>query len=646
MATDDDAPPSQTTPGSQSPRRNRIRNQTRRASILRGLRAGGLLAAVMAAAWAWWQARQNPGMLGPHSNGLDPLLLSFILLLTAATVWTFYAYIVEPADSPRPRRTLLLAALLVLIPSTIAVVLLGRYWWQRSQTIGLPYPVLSQLAIASAGIGVALTAGLLLHLERDSRTPSKQPLRRRLRPSRTTTAVAVLTIAAATTALTLPGLTFPARSVEVSGLRPASVPNALGEQILWQRAFDNNESDSLRYVVSGTTGPIAITDHGAQGLDPQTGETTWSYTRPASTFSLCGYKHDSGACYAALSPNRAHMVLAYHAGFGRTLFVGINTTTGHADFEYMHHSPADTDPAQYRRQITDHVFVSGPEIISLADGSQLATLPEVTMPSCDGHSFCFTSPVLHDPSNLQGGHSTLILGAYCPNTLPMGPESIWCEMVVAPDDDLTAITTVNGILPTDNNGPVVANGWTVRLHDPDAANQEISEQLGTSHSRPVDAVSLDALSGADNTAPIPLGDLIQPLNNNGSCTLTVQGASSTEVVFDPATGQVNTTQELTERAYGPGYLNTLTVEEPREISEQPDGSISVEYTGIDIHNADNKIAMHLDHADLAAAGGTLAYYHDGYLVPAPGVVALVYDRAVVDDNNGTSNHQTVVVGLG
>ncbi|RAX19647.1 hypothetical protein DRB06_12085 [Actinomyces sp. Z5] len=638
----DDAPPSETTPGSQSPRRNRIRNQTRRDSILRGLRAGGLLATVIAGAWAWWQAWRNPGMLGLHSSGLDPLSLSFILLLAAATVWAFCACIVEPADSPRPRRTLLLAALLVLIPSTIAVVLLGRYWWQRSQAIGLPYPVLSQLAVVSAGIGVTVTAGLLLHLERGSRTPSKQLLRRR--PTRTTTAVAVLTIAVATIALMLPGLTFTARSIEVSGLRPASVPNALGEQILWQRAFDTNESDSFRYVVSGTTGPIVITEHGAQGLDPHTGETTWSYTRPASTFSLCGYNHDSGTCYAAMSPNHAHMVLAYHASFGRTLFVGINTTTGHANFEYMHHSSADTDPAQYRRQITDHVFVSGPEIISLADGSQLATLPEVTMPSCDGHSSCFTPPVLHDPSNLQGGHSTLILGAYCPNTVPMGPESIWCEMAVAPDDDLTAITTVNGILPTVNDGPVVANGWTVRLHDPDAANQEISEQLGTSHSRPVDAVSLDALSGADNTAPIPLGDLIQPLNNNGSCTLTVQGASSTEVVFDPATGQVNTTQELTERAYGPGYLNTLTVEESKEISEQPDGSISVEYTGIDIHNADNKVAMHLDYADLATDNGDIISGDSP--VPAPGVVTLVYDRAVVDDNDGTSKHQTVVVGLG
>ncbi|WP_143233333.1 hypothetical protein [Actinomyces ruminis] len=679
MSTDDDAPPSQPMPGSRSPRRN----QTRRADILRGLRAGGLLAAAIAGIWAGWQARRNPGVLGPHSSSLDPLSLSFILLLVAATVWAFYACIVEPADSPRPRRTLLLAAMLVLVPTTIAVVLIGRYWWQRSQAIGLPYPVLSQLAVASAGIGATVTASLLLHLERGSLTPSKQPLLRHLRPTRTTTAVAVLTITVATTALALPANTFQPQSTQVTATEAEPIPETLGNQGIWWHTFDHNDSDSLKGVVAGATGPIVITEHGAQGLDPHTGETTWSYTRPAEIQPFeggkCRASDTVAGCSVGLSPDRTHLVLGYGTGGEATLLVVLDTTTGAVAFEHMH--AIDDVDRTWRSwgthiQVTDHVLAAGEEVLSLTDGSLVASLPEVDIAACDNDSMCYSyggdEPSYQSEwvfsSFFQGGHSTLILGAYCPHTDPLTSSAVWCDVTLAPDNDLTAVTTVGGILPEFDSGPVVVDGWTVRYDDPEATYQDVGERpKDFIDTHPVDAVSLDALSGAGDAAPVPLGDLIYPEQVRASRTLKVLGISPTVVIFDPITGQVNDLQKLTEQRSGLGYLDDLKIRQPLEygnvearleyirehgLEESPEELGYKDWKDLEARNHDYSAIQQLnyeditDPADIAAADGTLAYYHDGYLVPAPGVITLVHDRAVVDDNDGTSNHQTVVVGLG
>ncbi|WP_139240854.1 hypothetical protein [Actinomyces glycerinitolerans] len=679
----DDAPLSQPTPESQSPRRNRVRNQTRRDSILRGLRAGGLLATAMAGAWAWWQAWRNPGMLGPHGSGLDPLSLSFILLLAAATVWAFYACIVEPADSPRPRRTLLLAALLVLIPSTIAVVLLGRYWWQRSQAIGLPYPVLSQLAVVSAGIGVTVTAGLLLHLERGSRTPSKQLLRRR--PTRTTTAVAVLTIAVATAALALPANTFQPRSTQVTATEAEPIPEILGNHVLWQHVFNGDETD-VRGIISGTAGPIAITNHGAQGLDPHTGETTWSYTRPAHT-SVFNRMYDTScqgaeqaACHAVLTPDRSTLIVRYDAGPSNALLVALDTMTGEVRFEHMYHFVGDNRFSWDRGpnvQVTDNVLVIDQEILSITDGSHMGSLPRTDLPDCPGDSSCsnydLDSEWVFSPF-FQGGHSTLILGATCRYYDASGFET-WCELILAPDSDPAATMNVSGIVPSDSSiatrGPTVVDGWTVRYRDPEVAGQELDREQKQGRLKedalanldlPIEVVSLDALSGTDtDQQPVPLAYPGRPMANRATRTLGISGTENVgeryqhpvlSDVFNPVDAQVYPIEELTEQATGLGYLDTLAVTQPNDVR----GTGLSGWKSLDVLNPDGSVALHLDYeditdpADIAAADGTLAYYHDGYLVPAPGVVALVYDRAVLQDNDDGANNftarQTVVVGLG
>ncbi|PHP52772.1 hypothetical protein BW737_007990 [Actinomyces ruminis] len=132
-----------------------------------------------------------------------------------------------------------------------------------------------------------------------------------------------------------------------------------------------------------------------------------------------------------------------------------------------------------------------------------------------------------------------------------------------PDSDLSAVTTVRGIVPSSERGwdadPVVADGWTVRYADPDATYEELnrSDQAAnpSSLSFPLEAVSLDALAGADDTEPVALGDLNRPERNESARTLTVLGTTEPKTLtprthFDPTTKQVYTDTDTPSA--GPG----------------------------------------------------------------------------------------------
>ncbi|MDO4899714.1 hypothetical protein [Actinomyces sp.] len=625
--------------------------------LLRGLRAGGLITAIGAGVQAMSQESRNPGMLEAASGGLTPMLA--LLTPVAVLVWVHYARLV--AVHPRHDRTraaTLLVLLLAVVPAFAVTVLFGRLWLRQSGAIGMDYPVLFPLTITAAGLALTIAADVLLRLARKQHPAGRQKLRRRLRLTPTALAAAAITLLIAASTLTLPSLSFPvrARSVWLTAVRPVAVPDTVDDDVAWQRVFE--ETEPVLGVIAGTFSPLVITDHGVLGLDPNSGYTDWIQTRPASTIKIgdCDGGQQEASCYAALSPNRAHLVIAYDAGPTRTLFVGIDTATGRIAFEHMrHHSNHDWSGRENRLQITDHVLMVDDEVLSLADGSVLATaVPEARFPVCEDDWGCATSG-WEPASFFQGGHSTLIVGAYCPSD-----RRGWCELALAPDVNPTAITIVGGVVPAGSQAsPVVVDGWTVRYRDPDAVKTELVEQAtgaAEAVTHPLDAVSLDSLSGAAPTPVVPLGNLAAPVREHATRTLRVQAGSSAgsaDVVFEPATGKAGTVQELSERASGRGYLDALATRRSGSTS-------SPEEVGFDVVAPDGTVAVHLDPEDIegytAVSAADQRYLNDGYLAPAPGIIALVCSRSAAAEgpdgsaraSSGAGNSgstETVVVGL-
>ncbi|SHE24935.1 hypothetical protein [Actinomyces glycerinitolerans] len=723
MATDDDAPPSQPTPGSRPLRRNRIRNQTRRDSILRGLRTGGLLATAMAGIAGAWARRgitvdtELPEWLRPDARLIPVLILlasaiwiatsmlperkrrlfpgrSILavlllgMLLVVAACWSliglmsvndislililailapiFWAAAVSMTEdlrtSPRGRHTTIavITILLGALPST-GTYLLGRSWWQQSQDIGLPYPVLWQYAVAVAGLGVGAVAGVLLHATTAGTYKERRHMLRLPHTGRTSTITMSLTVGIAVIALMAPSQVYVSQSVQVPVTDGQPVPETLGNHFAWQRVFDRQDEGRVHGVIPGSVGPIVITEHGAQGLDPSTGETTWSYHREAQTTLLafnsapCD-EEEQAHCHAALSPDRTHLVIVY-AGAGGDLFVSLNTTTGEVAFE---RTVTDWRDREVPIQITDHIVTAGTELLSLTDGSVVAELPDHDTGSDQSeaqwpkyvHSSDPEAPRVYSPF-LQGGHSTLILGVNC-SDLGIGSEyATWCEITVAPDTDPEATRTVEGIVPVfedwDYTGIAIADGWTVRYSDPAAVHESLGTRFGTdSLGYSIEAVNLDALSGVDADAqPVTLGDSDRPIPPNAASTLGIRDPEAyayrfyrpaLSAVFDPMTEQVHSAGDLTEQATGRGYLDTLVVEK------------SVDYSGLDVLDLNEKVVLHLSLSQIAspedfATANDTPLVSNGYLVPAPGTVALVYERLAVDSAKHPTKEQIVVCGL-
>ncbi|NDR53148.1 hypothetical protein [Actinomyces sp. 565] len=722
-AADDDATPSPARTRSRSPRRNLVRGQAQRTGFLRGLRAGGLLTAAIAGTAGVWARRgitvntELPERLQPDA-GLIPVLILLApaiwitmstlpeggrrpftgrsvraalllgMLLIVAACWSliglmpiddislililavlapiFWAAAVSMAEdlraSPRWRHApMALMTVLLAAPPAISAYLLGRSWWQQSEDIGLPYPVLLQYAVAVAGLGVGAVAGVLLRAASVAAPGVRRRTLRRPRADWPAMIAMILTVGLAVTALAAPARVYVSQSVQVAAAAGQPVPETLGSQFTWQRVFDRRAEDRIHGIIPGSAGPIAITEHGAEGLDPSTGETTWSYRRKAHTTHLalndppCG-EEEQVHCHAALSPDRAHLVIVY-AGVDGSLFVSLDTATGEVTFE---RTVVDWRGSAVPFQITDHVVTAGAEVLSLSDGSVVAELPDrgagsdqsgAQRPEYARGSGPGTPRI--DSPFLQGGHSTLILGAKCTDPSTISENATWCEVTVAPDTDPGASRTVEGIVPVyshrDHTGIAIVDGWTVRFSDPAAVRESLgtrfdAESLGYS----IEAVSLDTLSGVDaDTQPVTLGDLDRPISPNAASTLGIRDPEAyayrsyrpaLSVVFDPMTEQVYSAGDLTEQATGRGYFDTLIVKK------------NLEHSGLDVLDLNEKVVLHLGLGQVASpedfvAANDIPLVSSGYLVPAPGTVVLVYERDAVDSAKHPTKEQLVVCGL-
>ncbi|PHP52777.1 hypothetical protein BW737_008015 [Actinomyces ruminis] len=457
-------------------------------------------------------------------------------------------------------------------------------------------------------------------------------------------------------------------SVQVPDAAVAPIPDVLGEEVAWQQVIRYDDRDAITGVTAGAAGPIIVTTHGASGLDSATGEQTWSYTRPDSLVRIgnpCDSKtgldglpepYDDASCYAVLTPDRSRLVLGYDADQGLLLVV-LDTTTGEAVFEHTHtYGGGEGRNTGARKRsyvhVTDRVLMVGEKVLSLDDGSPLATVPTSALPDVGLTNDCPRDDVelcerLEGPSS--GGHATLILGLACwrPDH-DYDKNSTWCEVQIAPDDDPTAIQTVAGVVPAEYGGPEAIEGWIVRYADPDAAYAELSQSSreGTEPAEeaagrglPLEAVDLDSVSGSRPAETVPLDGLggtvrsyrirhpYRVLTAEGNPEETEQAA---EAYIVPSADEAYTGEELAGQTSGAAYLETLNVHRSKD-------------EGVSVVRPDGEVVLHLD--DYPAATDWLPTSGSGYVLRAPGVVAVVDQHAAVEQATGDASYELIITAL-
>ncbi|RAX19641.1 hypothetical protein DRB06_12055 [Actinomyces sp. Z5] len=630
--------------------------QRRSTEMLRGLRFGALVIAVIVGVWAWQQANHYNGAFRLSENARNSALGGGLLLVAATCcVWLLLAPTTSQTKQPRA----LVRALVPAVLFTAASLLFGWTWWRESQDIQMSYPALAQLAVAALALGAAGVADILI---RDRHNHHAKPRSRRirlLRPTRPAAVATALTLAVGAVTLALPAEHYAAKSVQVPAAPAQPVPESLSDSVTWRRTIQIPNAGDLQPiggVIAGAAGPIVITDHGAIGLDPSTGKTTWSYTRGGKLVTFgddyC-WKEGNAWCYAAISPDRSRLVLGYNAGWLGTPLVVLDTTTGEVVFEYIYNydSIARLGP---NIQVTDQVLRAGRNILSLRDGSIQSTLPYSTFYEYENPHYCGDRNIKRCwkyPGPTQGGHSTLVYGTICGN--PSQPENIepkddrnrWCALLTAPDDDPTALTLVDAVVPTFREAPEYVGGWTVRYADPDAAYTELSRHQDPKEvdtlSFPLEAVSLDTLAGTDDVDPVALGSLNRPEYNRSTRTLAVLGAAPTaeeatvQARFDPATRTVNHVDDANSDPTGPGYLDDLRLTAPQA------------QEGIDLVRSDGRLALYLDYYSEDPAQEPYYTSNDApYIVQAPGVITVVDLHSARDSSGDGYRHELVIYGVG
>ncbi|WP_103061514.1 hypothetical protein [Actinomyces qiguomingii] len=495
----------------------------------------------------------------------------------------------------------------------------------------------------------------------------------RPRPSRLAFIATILVLAVGAAALVIPQRMHAPESVQVPPAAVALRPDTLGEEVAWQGVIHYDDRDAITGVTAGAAGPVIVTAHGASGVEPATGEQTWSYTRPASLRRIGNpcerdgvpEPHTDASCYAVLTPDRSRLVLGYDAGPLGVLLVVLDAATGEVAFEHMYAYRSDEDnrTSAGRRvgiHLTDRVLMMGEEVVSLDDGSRLATVPESALPDLGFTNDCPRDDVelcerLEGPSS--GGHATLILDLTCwrPDH-DYDKNSTWCEARIAPDDAPTAIQSIAGVVPAESGGPEVIEGWVVRYADPDAAYAELShnsrEDVDASEEAagrglPLEAVDLDSVSGSEPAVTVPLYGFARVYSyrtRHPYRVLTVEGGpedagrsagdaatgAAAEALIVPSAGGVYTAAELAGQTSGAAWLETLNVHRSKT-------------DGVSVMRPDGELVLHLN--DYPAADNWLPTSGAGYVLRAPGVIAVVDQHVVVDQTTRNTSYELIITAL-
>ena len=524
----------------------------RGALTLRALRWGGLIGALVLTATALVLRRElkDPSSLVPN----EVFTATGYMIVGGLLVWPFLNF----REKKSPVLTTVMITVMAALGMTTSTSLILT-WWNTYQETG--FSVLFLLALAGVALSATLflSVGPLLHYLRTRTTavgnsdpddPSRwTPLQRktgektdkglprykRIRvPRRTRVYLTAIVIAPALTLGSAIAGTWalinPVQHVTATTPADASLtpPTSLAPKASWSKEISSTELTT----VAGAGGPILLTDEGIMALNPKDGSVLWSYSRKQATFAPNSY---SDSPRLITSPNGKYVTtriqLPTFVASPHAITLVFDALTGRLVFERQ-------GTGGYL-QLTDSAVLDDDTAFSLADGSQMWTLPESSSVSYSG----------------PAGHASFILGYFEDDAVevtPSGTKKAAMTITVCPQNNPTAEVEVQQILSEftfdeefSNTFTSFINGWVARY----------TGELDSSGNPMAEAISLDALAKVDgsdatsfplgttsgiNTVASRLSDSIvtYPVIAADAVSKYPQANARAATVFDPSTNTV------------------------------------------------------------------------------------------------------------
>ena len=519
---------------------------------MRALRWGGVVGAVAFGVTALVLSRELTEASSVIPDKASTLM--WCMFFGGLLVWPFFNF----REKKGPILTTIVTTVMAALGMTTSASL-TLAWWDTYQETG--FSVLFLLALAGVTLSAALflSAGTLLHYLRmrttqagigDPNDPSRWrrlhiktgektdkglPHYERIRvPRRTRAYFATLIIAPALTlgsaiagtwALINPVHHVIAKAPADASLAP---PTSLAPKASWSKEISSTELTT----VAGAGGPILLTDEGIMALNPKDGSVLWSYSRKQATFAPNSY---SDSPRLIPSPNGKYVTtriqLPTFVASPHAITLVFDALTGRLVFERQ-------GTGGYL-QLTDSAVLDDDTAFSLADGSQMWTLPESSSVSYSG----------------PAGHASFILGYFEDDAVevtPSGTKKAAMTITVCPQNNPTAEVEVQQILSEftfdeefSNTFTSFINGWVARY----------TGELDSSGNPMAEAISLDALAKVDgsdatsfplgttsgiNTVASRLSDSIvtYPVIAADAVSKYPQANARAATVFDPSTNTV------------------------------------------------------------------------------------------------------------
>jgi len=487
--------------------------------MLRGIRAGALLAAVALASLTVWFLRYD--IIAPAIFLSEMRWYPFLFMMLF--VWHYGSTNTMATRVAAPALLVVLSTIILAISVNASVMELGESGFLPERPIAIGATHLS--------LGVLAASDVLLrtHPARHRGGPHDIARWRPLASGETSRTASALT-GLVTLALALAVALAPVRAVRPDrqlAPEPSEIPATpatMAGDLAW--TLDLDEDDT---IAAGAAGPILVTGSEIRGLDPADGSTRWAYNRPGAR--LIEWEHVGSDIITG--PDRRYAAFATktpdNPGKGRrgraerAWVTVLDTVTGRIAAERS--ARIDSDSGLVSVQLTDTAALIGTEAIDLTTGTTLWTLPASE-----------TEPDYAGPA----GHSTFILNIE-ENTSPLA-----AAIVLAPQDDPGRRTDLDNVsLDDDHSHPLVIDGWTIRY------TAEPTDEDGG----PTAAVNIDevaAASGTDTVEGVDLGQTTGPdyRRSHTSLIATASDSSATRstrpaTVFDPVTRTVSPAEQST-----------------------------------------------------------------------------------------------------
>jgi len=486
--------------------------------MLRGIRAGALLAAVALASLTVWFLRYD--IIAPAIFLSEMRWYPFLFMMLF--VWHYGSTNTMATRVAAPALLVVLSTIILAISVNASVMELGESGFLPERPIAIGATHLS--------LGVLAASDVLLrtHPARHRGGPHDIARWRPLASGETSRTASALT-GLVTLALALAVALAPVRAVRPDrqlAPEPSEIPATpatMAGDLAW--TLDLDEDDT---IAAGAAGPILVTGSEIRGLDPADGSTRWAYNRPGAR--LIEWEHVGSDIitgpdrrYAAFATTTLDPVRDRKGRTGHAWVTVLDTVTGRIAAERS--ARIDPDSGLVPIQLTDTATLIGTEAIDLATGTTLWTLPESE-----------DAPDYAGPA----GHSTFILSNEENTSL------LTAAIALAPQDDPGRRTGLDNVGLNDGHSlPLVIDGWTIRYTaEPTYAN-----------GGPAVAISIDevaAAGGIDTVEGVDLGQTTGP-DYRRSHTSLIATASDSSVtrsarpanVFDPTSRTTSPVEQST-----------------------------------------------------------------------------------------------------